>query len=316
VIETVVVTARLAGIFLVATGISSLLSSRLYPAFRRVIAGFRPDTRSLATLCFALIAPGIGFLTVAFYLAPAHAQPLVFQHCHGDLCGSHAPVIAADSFGGLGLLAVSVFIVSGFMAAATRVLFLGRRRLALLFALSRPLQKHLIVDSDRVFAWCCGLIRQRIVLSSALVGRLNNEQLELILAHERAHAARFDNLRNLTARWVTRFWPRKQGNRLCADLEADGERACDSAAIRAVPDPALFRQVVDVMAAEPVAAHSGAQVRFGSTSAAERLRAASAGDGLHPWLAYLFVAAVWSVQFALVIAVSHPVVEGLAALGG
>ena len=303
-----------AGVFLVATVISSLLSCLFYPPFRRAIARFRPGTRSLTTWFFALIAPAVGLLTVLLYLTPAHAQPVILQHCHDEVCGSHAPVIAADSLGGIGLLASTTVLALLFTAALGRVVVSGRRRLAVLFALSRPLSQHLVADSDRLFALCCGLVRQRIVVSSALIERLSAAELDVVLAHERAHQARFDNLRHLSARWATCLWPAARADRIRRDLAEDAERACDAVALRAAGDPSLFRRAVAVMASEPAMVHPGAPVRFGSDAGEARLLAAVAGDGRHPGPAYLLVALMWTLQLTVVAAVSHPIVEGLSAL--
>lgn len=285
-IEALPSVVQFAGILLVAAVLSSTLSSVLYAPFRRCISRFKPSTRSLATLCFALIAPSVSLITTLLYLAPEHAQPLVFEHCHGSVCDTHAPVVAAGSFGSLGLLAVALLLVLTFVAGIAYLGLVGRRRMTMLFALGERQRKsnHLILDSDRLFAWCCGLFRQRIVISRALLERLSSEQLELVLAHETAHAVRFDNLRIFSARWLTRLWPAKSRDRFLADLVADGEQSCDAFALRTVPDPSIFQQT------------------------------GSAGGDHRSSVAYLLVACACAIQTAVAIAASHPIVEAIAAV--
>ncbi len=312
--EGVLPVVQIAGVLLVATALASVLSGVLYPSFRRAVAGYAPATRSLATFWFALIAPAVGLFTLLIYLSPAHAQSIVFAHCHGSLCDGHAPMITSNSLGGIGLLAVTAVLASAFAATAGRVLITGRRRLAVLFALSTPRQKHLITESDRLFAWCCGLFRQRIVISSALAERLSASELEVILAHERAHEARFDNLRNLSARWATSLWPAGNAERIRSELAEDAEQACDAVALREYGDPALFSRAVQVVASDPTDIEPGTPVRFGTGAGDVRLQAAVAGRGRYPGPAYLLVAVIWTLQLTVVAAVSHPIVEGLSAL--
>ena len=107
-----------------------------------------------------------------------------------------------------------------------RLLLNGRRRLATLFLLDERVRSkpdYLILDSDQIFAWCCGFINQRLVLSKALVDRLDAAQLEAVLAHEQAHADRFDNLRNLAARLASVFWLPSRRQKLLEDLHQDNE---------------------------------------------------------------------------------------------
>ncbi|MEZ5552327.1 MAG: M48 family metalloprotease [Pseudomonadales bacterium] len=316
-IEILSFAMQLAGVVLVAAVLSSVLSGVLYLPFRQSIRLFDPSTRSLATLCFALIAPAASIVTALLYLVPGHAQLLVVQHCHGGDCSIHAPLVAARSPGGIGLFTVASFLILGLVAGIARVVIVGRRRLAVLFVLGvqNRIPDHLILESDRLFAWCCGLLRQRIVISRGLLDRLSPPQLDVVLAHEAAHAARFDNLRSLAAQWSTRLWPSNFRDRILADLVADCEQSCDSAALCVAADPALFRQAVDVMTQEPSVHRGSGVVQFGSQVSAYRISAASAGTERRPSIAYLTVAFMWILQSAVAIAASHPIVETVAAIG-
>lgn len=53
----------------------------------------------------------------------------------------------------------------------------------------------LVVADDRPRAWCAGLARPRIVVSSGAVDTLAEEALDAVVAHERHHADRRDGLR-------------------------------------------------------------------------------------------------------------------------
>ena len=284
-IDTLTIVLQTAGVWFTATILSSLLSSILYPLFRSIVARCRSSTRSLVTLGFAMITPAVSLATALIYLFPDFAQSLVLPHCHGAECGTHLPLVSAYTVGSVSLLAVASLLSLGLVVGLTRLLLRGRRRLATLFLLSEHgggVPDHLVVDSDRLFAWCCGLFRKRLVLSSALVDQLDPVQLEAVLAHEQAHADRFDNLRNLTARLASAFWLPSRRQRLIVDLAEDAEACCDVAANArlAATDPADVEAV-----GRPIAA-------------------------------YVLLTVAWSCQMIAVAAVSHPVVEIVAAFGG
>ena len=311
--------ALLTSVWLVATVVTSLLSAALYPSFRRSIGGIDPSTRSLATLGYALISPVAGIVTALVSLSPYAAQLLIPEHCHAGICGSHAPLVAGSSLGGIGLVVAASLIAFAAGAVAIRAIVYGGRRLRSLYALSRRsrAREHLIVDSDHLFAWCCGLVRQQIVLSRALVERLSAAELDVVLAHERAHLARFDNLRNLAGRCATMMWPPGAKARIRSDLVADSERVCDLAAIRTCRSQRLFRQVVEMMTPSGPQASLAKGATFGCDDATARVEALSkAGTGWPRLTAFTLLALIWMLQLATAVFLSHPVVEGIASLGG
>jgi len=58
-----------------------------------------------------------------------------------------------------------------------------------------------IVDHIRPFSFCYWFVRPRICLSTALVGRLDHEELRAVLFHERYHLRHRDPLRLVIARY-------------------------------------------------------------------------------------------------------------------
>lgn len=311
--------AQLASVWLVATVFTSLLSAALYAWFRRAIGNNDPATRSLVTLGYAVVGPATGVVTAIVSVSPGAARLLIMEHCHAGVCDSHAPLLGGASFGSVGLVAVASLgaLVAG--AGVMRAVVYGSRRLRSLFALSRYSRerRHLVVDSDQVFAWCCGLFRQRIVLSRGLVERLSAVELDVVLAHERAHVARFDNLRNFIGRWATILWPVGARTRIRADLEADSERVCDVAALRACRSRHLFRQVVEMTT--PAGSHpsSTTSATFGWDDADARVAELSEDRACRPpFTAFALLAAIWMTQVAAATFLSHPAVEAIAAIGG
>ena len=138
-----------------------------------------------------------------------------------------------------------------------------------------------------------------------------------MLAHERAHLARFDNLRNLAGRCATMMWPPGAKARIRSDLVADSERVCDLAAIRTCRSQRLFRQVVEMMTPSGPQASLAKGATFGCDDATARVEALSkAGTGWPRLTAFTLLALIWMLQLATAVFLSHPVVEGIASLGG
>lgn len=307
--DAVTLISQLTGVLLVATLLSSILSSVLYRPVRRLVSEFDPGTRATATLSFALITPGVALLAVL--LNSGSTQWLVFEHCHGNECGTHAPLLTVGSLGNMSLVAGASLLLLGFATGIFKALFVGRRRLLTLFNLGNQQQDYVVIDSDHLLAWCCGLLRPKIVLSRALLQQFTADQISVVLAHEQAHVARLDNLRNLVARWSACLWLPAVRKQLCADLTADNEACCDAIALRT--SPTSFQQVVAHMATQPQAAAAARYANFGTTNADARITAASSAGTRHPLLAHAMLTSVWILQAAFVSAAAHPVVEMIAA---
>lgn len=311
--DVLTLVSQLTGMLLIATLLSSILSSALYGPVRRRLTAFDPHTRAATTLSYALITPAVGLIVVLLTSAPGTAHWLVFEHCHGSQCGTHAPLLAQGSVGNLTLVAGASLLLFGFATGVVKDLVAGRRQLLTLFNLGNKQQHYVVIDSDRPLALCCGLLKPQIVLSRALLQRFHSDQIRVILAHEQAHVARLDNLRNLAARWSTALWPSKLRKQLCDDLAAANEICYDAIAMRSAPES--FERVVELMAAQSSLVTARPHVTFGTQQAAVRVQAASAEGTKHPLLAHILIAAVWTLQTVLVSASAHPVVEAITSAG-
>lgn len=79
----------------------------------------------------------------------------------------------------------------------------GRRDLSA-FRVVEPLEMDrmlvLLIDDDRPQAFCAGLVRPRVYVSTGALVALGDEELRAVLAHERHHQRRRDPLRLLVAR--------------------------------------------------------------------------------------------------------------------
>src|SRR5207249_4283404 len=61
-----------------------------------------------------------------------------------------------------------------------------------------------VVATDAVLALCCGMRTPRLLLSTALIDGMTDDELEAVLRHEVAHLRRWDPLRILLARSLAR----------------------------------------------------------------------------------------------------------------
>ena len=212
--------------------LGSLLSALSYPLLRRLALASRPEAASRWLLLHALQAPLCAGLATLALLSPATAALLVPDHCHGPRCLPHAPEITLLSPGGLAIATTSFLGLSLLLLAAVAVTTRTRQRLRLLARLSEPRATFQRVESTSPLAWCAGLWQPRIFISSALLNKLSQNELELVLAHEACHARRRDNLRRLLAHWSSICWPRPLRQQLLVDLDRETEQACDAEAAR------------------------------------------------------------------------------------
>ena len=60
--------------------------------------------------------------------------------------------------------------------------------------------KVLLIEDDRCFCCCAGLLAPRIIISTEMLSRLDDDELTAVLAHERAHAQRRDPARAVAVR--------------------------------------------------------------------------------------------------------------------
>jgi hypothetical protein len=104
------------------------------------------------------------------------------------------------------VLAILGSAVIAIATAAAVHEIVGSTRLARRLRAERPVSVGgaLIIRDDVPRAFCAGLARPRIYVSSAAVGLLDESALSAVLEHERHHAERLDPLRFATARVIAR----------------------------------------------------------------------------------------------------------------
>ncbi len=260
--------------FAVLVALVSALAHRTVAARARALA---PALRARALVAWAATPAGIATALVGLALSPSlgAALGLTVDHCpahagHVHLCLHHLPVRGPSLVGALGLVA--------FAAMAGSALVRGLRSVSLAAGLARTPSFELasgvgVVESSRPFALTVGWFRPRVLVSTALLERLTPSQIEIVVAHERAHAVRRDALAVTAARVLSLAHLPAVRRRILADLTLACEQACDEAAAGGCGDRMLVAETI--VAAERAAAALGpfpaAGLAFGGGEVVERV---------------------------------------------
>ncbi|MFV0278779.1 MAG: M56 family metallopeptidase [Parahaliea sp.] len=304
--------------WLVLTVAVSQLVSWGYPLFRRFARRGRASDRALAQFSYGVLGPLVAAISVVLIMLPESAALLVPSHCHHGSCLPHRPEIGFHSPAGAILVAASLVVLLLVVVAFQRTLRHARRRLLALSLLSFRKKKddvsgdivYSVVESPAQLAWCAGMLRPRVFISTGMLAELDRDELSAVLAHERAHARRRDNLLQVVLRWFTLAWSRSQRARLLADFASSSEQSCDEAACARPGARAVLIRLLERLHPRRGVPAGGRQSGFQEPDIQERLdalRNAAQGDSLA--LAWLFLAGLWLVGMVLLTGITHRLIE-------
>jgi hypothetical protein len=226
-----------------AVGIA-LLTAFAYPRLRRRLATLPPAQRA-TILCWICAAPlGGAAILAGLCLLPSLLSVVrpEFDHClthhgHLHLCLIHPPASLGGAIGwsvnGVfwGLVAIGILTVGRRVLSAARSL----RDLRLVGRYDQAVGVHLI-PSSLPFSAVVGLLRQKILLSTALVDALPAPLLRIVLAHEGAHVARHDSFWQLIVSFLSVAHLPRLRRQILGDLGLAAERACDEHAATVTSD--------------------------------------------------------------------------------
>lgn len=204
-----------------------------------VLAAIEPRWRAAIVLGF-LLSPWLAGSIAAIVHAISgfdHGPDLIAHHCHAAAasrsCSPHDTPLTGSGAGlVLSFLFAGLTVSSGL--ATLRPLGKWNHHKTLLRAVCRYSRTYCahIIDDARPFAFCAGILKPMIVLSTGLLRRLSAPEIAIVLAHERAHARRHDNLLQLLAACAAFGHLPSTGRRLRDDLLLASEQACDVEAAR------------------------------------------------------------------------------------
>jgi hypothetical protein len=290
--------------FAVATSLAVTLAWR---ARGRRFMRMHPRHRAGVALAAAAAPSVVPTLLVLACLEPGLAGLVEW---HPDHCLSHADHLHACVVHATGALHAPVGLVLALVGAAilavlgrgTRELAWTRRYLAALRLGAGPALGPgiRIAASERLFSLATGLVRGEIWVSSALVEALSEDELDVVLMHERTHLERRDLLRRAAATALSfPFWPSVRRSVL-SELALASEQACDEAAGRRLGD--RLRVAEAILAVERLA---GAALRstppglpaFGGCAVSRRVASLLEAEPAAPalrgacWTAFVLAAA-------------------------
>lgn len=296
---------------LVVTG-----SALLVPVTLRELRRMRPSRRARALLVLAAAPFVVPALVLAIAFAPSlpAALGLGGDHCmrhtdHLHLCLVHgSPALA--SVWGASLPLVLLAGLAALLATVRRMLHVRRVQASLCLGCEGELRPGVgLLASSECLSLTVGLWRPRIYLSSALAGGLGRAELDVVVAHERAHARRRDGLSQLAARGLSNLHLPGVRRRLLAELELACEQACDEVAAWRVGDRLQVAETLVVV--ERLARrgeHAASACAFGGSSVPDRIRnllephAPAPRSSFARWARW----AGWAVAAALALSVADP----------
>lgn len=190
----------------------------------------------------ALVLPGFTALFLgALVFTPSvfHAAGVAADHC--DVHSHHAfHLCLVHGSAPLSLVALVLLVAvatPGLVRFGTGVLHTWRMhgRLRALLRVGRESSDDVVeLDSRQPLVFTAGYLRPRVVMSRGLREALDEEQLAVVIAHEKNHAAHRDGALRLLAGLLAIILPGQIGERLCREIERAGEEAADRAAAVAV----------------------------------------------------------------------------------
>lgn len=267
----------LAGVAVAGFGIVTAIAAGLvHPWVAGRVRRLPPALRARALRAWAAAPAAVVAALLGLTLWPSlgAALGLAVDHCpahagHVHVCLHHlprrGPVIAGVIALGVLAAGAAAVVVAGVRAGAA-----ARRITALRSFDVAPGVGA--VESPNPLAVTVGWFRPRVLVSTALLDRLSAPQLDVVVAHERAHAERRDALALTVARLVAlaHFPPVRR--HLLAELALANEQACDEIAARTCGDRVLVAETI--VAAERALASrpmNAAALAFGGTDVAARV---------------------------------------------
>jgi len=190
----------------------SVCFSVFYTVHRKTIVRTSLKNKASFTLWYATLTISASAISTLLLHFPSLSSPIVFAHCHPETCLPHVPETVYSSIFGPSLVAITACLVLLMVIIVVRSILFASQKLTLLTKLTSGKSRleagtnYHIVESKDIFAWCAGLIYPRIFVSRGMIDQTNQDQLEVILAHEYCHLQKRDNLRKLLLSWTTLLW--------------------------------------------------------------------------------------------------------------
>lgn len=203
--------------------LTALIYRLLQPTLRRI----DPAQASNLLLAWLALPPLAACLTCYVLYSPDFAQWLVVGHCHSGNCQQHGPVSDVALLPAALLMLWTVWRMG---RCLLRQWLPGRRLCKQLCLAGNDTGDFISIDSTSPAAFTLGWLKPKIFISTGMQTLCSSGEIDCILSHERAHLARYDNIRLLLARVFTAPLPRSWTHPAVDELKLCCEKACDLSA--------------------------------------------------------------------------------------
>ena len=203
----------------------ALLLTLLYPMLRDRLLAWHPAMAGNMLLLLLACPLLLSFSCSLFLFLPMLESALVSSHCHDD-CATHVPLIAIPEIAMLGLGIITAILIVFLLQIVTNL----RATLRLqeqLQSLAKPDGEYLSLADKLPFVFTLGWWKSQIYVTDGLKQQCSKEELDVVLAHEKAHTHRYDNIRLLLVTVFTSVLPRKFSKAIEDDFHLMIESACD-----------------------------------------------------------------------------------------
>ncbi len=240
-------------IFSLSALLTAVVVQLFYLGARRCFIWLSPLRRARLLFLLSCAPFLVSLVLVVLVFVPSYMTlaGLVPDHClvhddhHGHLCFIHPPEFIRNPWVvSLSLLFILVFAwrlisTAGELYKGNALLQQFRRN-----SVRCPAEGYRSVDMDRVLACSIGFFRPEIFVSRRLEGELSTEELQAVIAHERAHVKRKDFIRLLLAKRLGVFFLPGVSAAIRADLALASEQVCDASAAAEVGSPLLVARTI------------------------------------------------------------------------
>ncbi|GAB5500661.1 MAG: hypothetical protein PsegKO_29720 [Pseudohongiellaceae bacterium] len=250
--DTLQLLGSFATIWLATWFICALALISVYPLLRSALLRWHPAIASNLLLLLLAFPFLLGLLSTLFLFAPAQRSALVSSHCHGDIahCAAHVPLIEQPGLVPIGLLLVLAIVT--LLAARLRLNLKTAARLrAQLQQVAKDVGDYQLLENPQPFVFTLGWWRNQVFMTRGLLSHCDQQDVAVILAHEQAHARRYDNLRLLIASLLTLVIPGTLSKVMRDDLHLLIESACDFEAAEQLGDLEVAETLLKIQKLSP-----------------------------------------------------------------
>jgi len=279
--ESVQFAGSFATVWLALWFLLALLLTFFYPLLKDRLLAWHPSLSCNMLLLLMACPLLLGFSVTLFLFVPMLESALVSSHCH-DVCTSHVPLIASPEIAVFGLTIVAV-ILATFLFQIIKNLRAGLHLQKQLLRLANQDGEYLTLEDKHPFVFTLGWWRNQIYVTQGLKEQCNDEEIAIVLAHEKAHSRRYDNIRILLATVFTSVLPGKLTSTLREDFHLLIESACDFEASEQFGELRVAETLLKIQKLSPMRFNLGSTVIVSAFTGSEvelRIKALVQGRSL------------------------------------